>query len=296
MKPKLKLGFIDIHDHVASFFYSVLANRYDIEIDHSNPEFLIFADRNFGDQNRRYSRDKVTKIFYTGENQRPSAYECDYAISFDYNDSPWHYRLPLFVIYMWALENIHKTSYKYDYILKPEVKEKNAFCSFVVSNPRSKDRIRFYEMLSKYKKIDSGGRHLNNIGGALEGEQAKVDFLSSRKFNIAFESMSHPGYVTEKILHAFYAGTVPIYWGDTKVHNDFNPDSFINVHDFPSFEEAIEYVKEVDNNPDLYQGILNEPKFRKIPTYLDLNVFLDWFDSTVYKKVNKRNEDTIIYF
>ena len=296
MKQKLKLGFTDTHDHLAQFFYTILSSRYDIEIDQENPDFLIFGDANFGNNNRKFSRNKVVKIFYTGENQRPERYECDYAISFDHKDAAWHYRLPLYVIYMWSLENIHRTQYKYDYIFNPTIKPKTDFCTFVVSNPNSPKRNEFFDLLSAYKKVDSGGRYKNNITVNLDGEQAKIDFLSTRKFNIAFESYSHPGYVTEKILHAFYAGTIPIYWGDTTIANDFNPDAFINVHDFDTFEDCVEYVKKVDQDDGLYNEIVNAPKFKNVPSYINLENFLNWFDSTVYTKTGKRNADTIIYF
>ena len=48
----------------------------------------------------------------------------------------------------------------------------------------------------------------------------------------AFENTYAPGYTTEKIMDAFASGCVPIYYGDPLVVQDFNPDSFINAHDF----------------------------------------------------------------
>ena len=36
-----------------------------------------------------------------------------------------------------------------------------------------------------------------------------------------------PGYVTEKIVNAFLAGSIPIYWGSRAVLEIFNPESFI---------------------------------------------------------------------
>ena len=74
---KIKLGFTDTHDHLAAFFNHVLSMRYDVEIvKDAEPDFLIFGDRNFGTDNLNFDKDKVTKIFYTGENQRPEDYEC----------------------------------------------------------------------------------------------------------------------------------------------------------------------------------------------------------------------------
>ena len=297
MRSKLKIAFTDIDNHVASFFASQLARRYELEINYNNADFLIFADRNFGQNNLNYSRKDVTKIFYTGENQRPEDYDCDYALTFDHNFNSWHYRLPLFVIYMWALEHIHKTPYHFNYIFDPVVKPKADFCSFVVSNPNSAPRNKFYELLSQYKKVDSGGRHLNNIGGCLQGEAAKIEFLSSRKFNICFESMSHPGYVTEKILHAFYAGTIPIYWGSPTVSIDFNEQAMIDVNRFKSFDEAIEVIKTVDTNDDLYNFVVNQPKFKFNipPSYLALDNMMNWFDAVINRRIGKRDGHSSIH-
>lgn len=268
-----------------------------MELDNDNPEFLIFGDENFGTENKNFSKKDVTKIFFTGENRRPEKYDCHYAISFDHNYKPWHYRLPLYVVYMWALKNIHKTKYNLNYIFNPEVKEKTSFASFVVSNPNCKQRNEFFNALSQYKKVDSGGKLFNNIQANLDGEEAKIDFLSSRKFNICFESMSHPGYVTEKILHAFYAQTIPIYWGSTTISADFNPKAFINVHDFKSFDDAVKRIEKIDQSEDVYNYIISQPKFTHNipPSYIILDNFINWFDAIVYKKIEQR-EDTVIYF
>lgn len=288
---KLKLGFADTHEHLATFFHSLLANRYDIEVDNENPDYLIFGDRNFGESNKKFSKKDVVKIFYTGENQRPDDYDCHYAISFDHNFNPWHYRLPLFVIYMWSLEHIHKLNYSYYYLLgEREIKNKTDFCSFVVGNPNCKERNEFFEKLHAIKKVDSGGRVFKNVEGELIGEQAKIDFLSTRKFNICFEPYSHPGYITEKMLHAFYAGTVPIYWGNPMASSDFNSRAFINVHDFDSLDEAVEYVLHVDSDDKIYQSYLNEPPLLNgLPKdYMLLTNFLNWFDAVVYNKIDMR--------
>ena len=55
IQPKLKIGFVDTHDHIASFFKNILSARYDLEIDNDNPEFLLFGDDNFGNNNLKKS-------------------------------------------------------------------------------------------------------------------------------------------------------------------------------------------------------------------------------------------------
>ena len=290
MNKKLRLGFTDTHSHLAEFFYSILSARYDLEIVNEKPDFLLFGDDNFGQSNLNFSKDDCIKIFYTGENRRPENFDCHYAITFDHNFEPWHYRLPLYVIYMWAWENIHKLPYDYNYIFSPEIKEKTGFASFVVSNSNCQHRNDFFNILNSRKPVDSGGKLFNNIGSPLEGEQAKIDFLSSRKFNICFEAQSYPGYVTEKILHAFYAGTVPIYWGSETIASDFNPKAFINAHDFDSLEELADYVLEVDSDDRLYNEMVTQPKFTSNipPFYMLLDNFLNWFDAVVYNKILQR--------
>jgi hypothetical protein len=290
---KLKLGFTDTHDHLAQFFSSVLANRFDVEIDNENPDYLIFGDENFGTNNKKFSKSDCVKIFYTGENRRPENYDCHYAITFDHNFSNWHYRLPLNVIYMWSLDMIHQSGYDYYHILgEHEPKEKTGFCSFVVSNGNCKERNDFFQLLNQYKPVDSGGKLFNNIDANLDGEVSKIDFLSSRKFNIAFESGSYPGYVTEKILHAFYAKTVPIYWGSPTVAADWNPEAFINAHNFDSQQELLDHVMMIDQDDDLYNSIVTAPPLAAgIPKdYMLLNNFLNWFDATVYNKIDMREE------
>ena len=90
---KLRLGITDTHEHLAEFFISVLGSRYDVElvdVDQDTPDVLLFGDNNFGNKNMKFSRNDCIKLLYTGENQRPEDYDCDYAISFDHNFEPWH--------------------------------------------------------------------------------------------------------------------------------------------------------------------------------------------------------------
>lgn len=41
----------------------------------------------------------------------------------------------------------------------------------------------------------------------------KLKTLGVYNFVLAFENTDYPGYITEKIIHAFMAGAVPLYWG-----------------------------------------------------------------------------------
>ena len=75
------------------------------------------------------------------------------------------------------------------------------FCNFVYSNSGNCDPIReaFFHQLCKYKKVDSGGKYLNNIGKAV-GD--KLQFIKDYKFTIAFENSSCSGLYYRKIIGA----------------------------------------------------------------------------------------------
>jgi hypothetical protein len=48
-------------------------------------------------------------------------------------------------------------------------------------------------------------------------------------FVIAFENVDYPGYITEKIMDAFQAGTVPLYWGGGEfLKETIPPDCYID--------------------------------------------------------------------
>ena len=56
---------------------------------------------------------------------------------------------------------------------------------------------------------------------------------------------------------------IPIYWGNKKIHLDFNPKRFINRHDFDSEEALYKRLEEIESNPNLAIEILKEPIFAK---------------------------------
>lgn len=69
-----------------------------------------------------------------------------------------------------------------------------------------------------------------------------IDTYKDYKFVIAMENTIVNGYITEKILNAFYSGSIPIYWGSSTINDFFNKNAFINVSDFNTFEDCVNYV------------------------------------------------------
>lgn len=255
MRSKIKLNFSDFwggFNKTDNYFYNLISEDYDIEIS-DNPEFLIYSV--FGNNHRKYN---CTKIFFSGENIGPNFNECDYSMCFDWLDNNRHYRLPLYVLYDGYYDLVNKRI--------DESLFNRKFCNFIVSNGANPIRNNFFIKLSKYKKVDSGGRFMNNIGSPVSN---KLDFQSQYKFSIAFENNAYRdsriGYTTEKIMEPMKVNSIPIYWGNEWVDKDFNTKSFINYYDFKSEDEMIEYIIYLDNNKDEYMKVMTEPWLYEIP-------------------------------
>jgi len=258
-KIKLKIKFVDFWTGFNSNnnkILNLIKDNYNIEYS-DHPDLIIYSC--YGTEFLKYS---CPRIFYTAENIRPDFRFCDFAVSFDYNNYPNHLRMPLFLVYF---NNEFLTR---DRDAKALLHKKTGFCSFVVSNAtETEQRISFFHELSKYKEIASGGKYANNVGGPVAN---KRDFIRKYLFNIAFETSSYPGYTTEKIAEPWLEGCIPIYWGDPEIARDINPDCFINMHNFNSFDSAITYIKEVDASPTLQIKYLSAPFFKNniVPEHL----------------------------
>ena len=259
MKTKLKIKFTDFYDGFiwnGHCLYKYLNQYFELELS-DTPDLIIYSC--YGTEFLKYS---CPRIFYTAENIRPDFRFCDFAVSFDYNYNQNHFRLPLYSVYF-TNQNLTKAR-----DAKSLLNKKTSFCSFVVSNAtETEERINFFHELSKYKQVASGGKYANNVGGPVAN---KRDFIGKYLFNIAFENSSHPGYTTEKIAEPWLEGCIPIYWGDPEITRDINPDCFINMHDYASFDAAIAHIKEVDASPELQTKYLSAPFFKnnEVPEYL----------------------------
>jgi hypothetical protein len=231
-----------------SYVWKQIENRYNIEIS-EKPDYLLCSC--FSGDFLKYD---CIKIVVMSENITPDFNLYDYGVGFDFIDYGDRYlRLPNYTLIRQNFEEACKKHMNTDeYFLG-----KKKFCNFIYSNNVS-DEIRneFFNRLSEYKKVDSGGKIFNNVGGRISN---KREFQKDYKFSIAFENSRKEGYVTEKIVDAWAAGTIPIYWGNTLIAKEFNPKAFINVFDFETIDDCIEYIKKADNDEKLYLSIQNEP-------------------------------------
>ena len=122
-------------------------------------------------------KDSVKIAYYT-ENSIPDLNYADFAISqahIMYLDR--YIKYPDFIFALSKIKN-------YDIVkIRNNVsnKSKNKFCAAVISDNfvTTNFRFTFFNELNKYKKIDMGGRVLNNVGEYVED---KIKFLSYINF------------------------------------------------------------------------------------------------------------------
>ncbi|CAE7898972.1 fucT [Symbiodinium necroappetens] len=130
--------------------------------------------------------------------------------------------------------------------------------------------------LSRCAGYSSGHRRVRNDSRDLAASflDEAVELLRPYTFALVFENKLVPGYVTEKIVNAFLAGCIPIYWGSRAVLDIFNPSSFIYANDIqaqgpaddysPSdplegLQRVVDQVMEIAQDPVALQKMASEP-------------------------------------
>lgn len=208
------------------------------------------------------------KVGYMQEALEPDFNIFDYGVGF--SDAPRadgrFIRLPspldLFSGFIDTRENALQTKEQ----ALEELSRKRGFCSFLYSNANANPmRDQLFHALGAYRKVDSLGRHLNNVGvpgTGFAGHRAECKALKSDyKFGISAENTDFQGGTTEKIFTTLTAHSVPIYWGNPSIKDDVNPDCFIDAADYPDLSSLVQRVKEVDQDDAQWAKMVAAPWF-----------------------------------
>jgi hypothetical protein len=281
---KLKLWFADFWPEWKDedFISPILKKEFELVLDKNNPDIVFHSI--FGGK-QEIAKYKCKKILYLGENWRPDQFKSDYSISFDPHSNT-NYRLPLWQVYI---------------LLKPELKERlynrlnrnefEQFGAFAVSNPSNFVRNSAFYQLNQYKSVRSYGRYLTNDFSLIKASNgrywrdAKDEFFLNHphKFMLAYENTPYRYYCTEKLMDAFLVGAIPIYYGDPKVAEDWNPKAFINAMKLP---EWLEEIKKIDKNREYFDQYYKQPIFtpeQKDKLEENLEAFEAWLINVVKK-------------
>lgn len=259
----VKLNYAGINDEEfnkeQNLIYDILKNHgYDVQIC-EDADYLV-CDFS-GENPYSYCGTPQVRIMYSGENMIPDFNLIDYVISpYPIVFGDRHFQLPPCV---WPRDHWMALPEKDRNYTMDFVKQKTYFANFIAGH-ESEYNIRgdFFKKLCEYKRVEAPGSYLNNMPNGervnwLDG--SKADFQKKCKFTLCFESTLHYGFVTEKIMDAFYSDTIPVYYGSSTIANIFNKDAFINVADYESFDAAIERIIELDQDDEKYLEMLRQP-------------------------------------
>lgn len=114
------------------------------------------------------------------------------------------------------------------------------------------------------------------------------------------------GFITEKIVDAFYSDGILVYFGSDAVKEIFNSKAFIHFPDYKDTESCIQRIIELDNNDEKYLDMLSQPVLLNGNYYTEKMQTLERFVIDIFERpVNaafrrprylqpKYNEDYIV--
>ena len=273
---------------------SELASR--LVIDEENPDYIIATDKTFlmykaCNKLRDYflhNKESIF-IFFTGECLDADLNLFDYAFTLN-SELKCGDRIVYYIGYINDIGDNTFTREEARKILENAPK----FCNFIYSHEQE-PRDSFFHMLSRYKRVDSLGKNLNNTDIHSEifvknWYQDSINLKTGYKFSLAIENAAYKGYTTEKIISSLQAHNVPIYWGDPAVTELINPKAFINCADYDSFNEVIERVKEIDNDDEKWLDMVTQPwqtEEQKARTFQLINEYDKFIHNIFSQDINK---------
>jgi alpha(1,3/1,4) fucosyltransferase len=212
-------------DEIIGTVLSDLLPYYDFVVS-EDPQVLLY-----GPYSGAVPPGRHIKVFIGCENVRPLMNECDWAFGVEHEE---YVRSDRYMrIARWGDDSyLIQKGRDWSEVLR----KKTRFCAFLYAKPIGY-REEFFRQLSRYKPVDAPGRSMNNmasidpIPGKIDWD-AKIEFLRSYKFVVAFENSSWPGYNTEKLTDPIKADCIPIYWGDPEIGRSYNTARFINGHEY----------------------------------------------------------------
>ena len=279
-------GGFPVYDNIVTVALNI---RHNVEVVNGDADIVIHqGPRPHKDDNAITISWFIESMNRIGE---PDYNNCDYSFNSCNLDDDRNYRIPFWATQInWNNASVHDINRGPTYYISPEklyqteITQRDRWCCSVASGTRGK-RAEFYPMISQRLPVAHGGDFLRNTTEMLEkpGNSdylEKIEFISKYKANLCFENDDRDGYVCEKILHAFYAGCLPIYWGPKNVGEDFNKSAFIDVRDFNSDEEAIDHIRDVLSDDSKLHEYLKQPVFSDgiIPYHATPESLSDFFE------------------
>lgn len=211
----------------------------------------------------RYNWERFpgVRILVTAENHPADLNNFDYCLTHEPTEDDRRHRLPYWqhVILFHPEARAALTAPRAPLTAEELRAQGRKFCAFVSYNAKAKQRVRMVHNLIRRRDISCGGPYLNNIGYCVEDKRA---FEAEHLFSVAYENEAATGYQTEKIVDAFLARSIPLYWGSDMVEKEFNPKAFLHARNFPTEDAFLDHVVAMADDYEAMAAMLNEQPLR----------------------------------
>lgn len=305
------------------YFEFILSKKYNVIHDSDNPDLIIMSDLYYNEnQIDTYSGKLPVKFTPQNDKNKKFLYvsgevadfktpvlnnENLWALGYNKFEHPKYLRQPSCVFDVWTLFNESRlTDCPLSWLTNGRdfetIKKRNLDFCCITQGSDNPFRGKVFDKLSEYKSVKSSGPWRQNLHGSetlnkyqwlnpiysgrIDGltYREKINFFQKFKFNIAIHFTNTPYIVQEKIFHAFFAGCIPIFFGNEFILEEgFNPNSFINLHNFDNLDDFLDLVKRIDTDEDLYKKYISEPIYvnNQIPEYFDFEYTLSFLEKII---------------
>jgi hypothetical protein len=303
------------------YFMFILSKKYNVKIDSNNPDLVICSNLSFQENqvdtflgtnpNIHNITDTNKKfLFVSGEVADFNAglnLPNMWSIGYQHINNEKYLRQPSGVIDVWTLfDESRLTDCPLGWLTEKRnfdliYNRNNRFCSITQAS-HNNFREKVFDKLCEYKTVTSSGPWKQNINpeeslnkyqwinstfdGRMDGltYREKIEFFQKYKFNISIHFTDTDYILQEKIYHSFFAGAIPIFYGNRFILEEgFNPESFINLHDYENLDEFLDLVKRIDSDKELHRRYIESPIFvdNKLPKYYDFDYTLNFLEKII---------------
>lgn len=268
--------------------------HFDYLIENASPTSAEFL---FADHSPRSVREMLSipdtgqiRILLAREAVSPDFNLFDYAISFDSSiESGRHFRPHTLLTFATDARLLATRRNRHESV--NSFATRVGFCDFIYGNSRAhpmRERM-LVELSRRFSGVETMRKYKGRNWYAKKRDSAlvpspnwrveKISLQENFLFSIAAENAVFPGYTTEKLLHPISAGSIPIYWGNPLVSEEFNPDRFIQFQG-NNFDELEEEILKIYQNEDAWFEMVSQPVLtQEQESHLEKNrsQMIDWF-------------------
>jgi hypothetical protein len=146
---------------------------------------------------------------------------------------------------------------------------------FYFSGKLSRLNLILQRLYKTFPNVARGSRFPSHQGPV----KSKNAVMRKYKFAIAYENAAFPGYVSEKIFDAFFAGCIPIYIGAPDVTDYIPPETFIDKRNFKDYSELYRFLagmsdKDYNERLDAIEGFVRGDRIKDFGPEKFTQIFL----------------------